>query len=64
MSMVAGLRENPEGMWAYCPACGECIPVDDDDEYDVLPSGNKEYFTYCGACGQGFYVSKDYDEYG
>lgn len=64
MSLVSGLRGEPGDMWAYCPACGERVWVDDDEEYDVLSSGNKEYFTYCGTCGQGFYVSKDYDEYG
>ena len=64
MSMVSGLRGEPDDMWTYCPACGERQLIDDSDEYDVLPSGNKEYFTYCGACGQGFYVSKDYDDYG
>lgn len=64
MSLVSGLRGEPGDRWAYCPACGERVWVDDDDEYDVLPSGNKEYFTYCGECGQGFYVSVDYDQYG
>lgn len=63
MSLVANqwFDESSDMMCCWCPACGELVYIDDDDEYAVLPDGNKEYFLYCPECGQGFYASKSYD---
>ena len=31
MSMVSGLRGEPDDMWAWCPACGEIVYIDELD---------------------------------
>lgn len=60
MSMVSGLRGEPDDMWAWCPACGEIVYIDEDDFWQTLDDGNPEYEVTC-VCGQSFYVSKSYD---
>ena len=65
MSMVAGLWKSAadEEWCCWCPACGERIYVDvDDEDYDILEDGNKEWLVYCLECHQGFYVSESYNE--
>lgn len=63
MSMVANLWHDYDGdMCCWCPACGEKVDIDEDDECGKLDDGNKEYFVYCPDCGQGFYASKSYNQ--
>jgi len=64
MSMVTRQWEDYDGeMCCWCPTCGRKIFIDEDDYYQTLDDGNKEYFLYCPDpdCGQGFYASKSYD---
>ena len=62
MSMVASIWEDDDGyQYCWCPACGELVEVDDDEECGMLDDGNKEYFVHCCECGQNFYASKGYD---
>jgi len=62
MSMVANQWYDDEGdMCCWCPACGEKVYIDEDDECGKLDDGNTEYFIYCPECGQGFYASKSYN---
>ena len=61
MSMVSRLWWENDDMKCWCPACGECVDVWEDDFNENLPSGKPEYFLYCPECGQSFYVSEDYD---
>jgi endogenous inhibitor of DNA gyrase (YacG/DUF329 family) len=48
-------------MKCWCPACGECVDVLEDDFWETLSSGKLEYYVDCPECGQSFYVSEDYD---
>ena len=57
MSLVVGLID---GGYAWCPSCGECVDVSEDDFNQILDGGSKEYYVTCPNCGQSFYVSEDY----
>lgn len=60
MSLVANLKvENNGEMWAWCPACGKQIEVWEDEYYQTLDDGNKEYDVTC-SCGESFYASESY----
>lgn len=48
-------------MKCWCPACGECVDVYEEDLNCVLPDFQPEYEVVCPECGQSFYVSEDYD---
>lgn len=60
MSMTAYLHKDNDGMYAYCPACGEEIEVYEEDECGEVENGVKEYYVECPECGQSFYASTEY----
>ena len=47
-------------MECWCPACGERVKVYEDEFYQILPDGDKEYYVYCSECGQTFYAAESY----
>ena len=61
MSLVSRLWWENDDMKCWCPSCGECVDVWEDDFLQTLDSGNPEYCVDCPECGQSFYVSEDYD---
>jgi hypothetical protein len=65
MSMVAGLHfdESCDSHFAYCPACGEYVYIDEDDFCQNLDDGNPEYYCECDnpECGATFYASESYN---
>jgi len=61
MSLVSRLWWENEDMKCWCPLCGECVDVWDEDFWQMLDDGNPEYEVVCPECGQSFYVSKNYN---
>lgn len=61
MSLVSRLWYEDDDMKCWCPACGECVDVYEEDLNCVLPDFQPEYEVVCPECGQSFYVSEDYD---
>ena len=61
MSLVSRLWWENEDMKCWCPSCGECVDVWDEDFWQMLDDGNPEYEVVCPECGQSFYVSENYN---
>ena len=61
MSLVSRLWWENDDMKCWCPACGECVDVWEDEFWQTLDNGKPEYCVDCPECGQSFYVSEDYD---
>jgi Zn finger protein HypA/HybF involved in hydrogenase expression len=59
--MVSRLWFEYEDMKCWCPSCGECIDIFEEDFWENLPSGKSEYCVSCPECGQSFYVAEEYD---